>query len=147
MFEDFSDSPYALHLTPESFDLLPAEPEAGRDWTLAVYVEKDGKPNKSLQPVCHWRRVPFIPFMKPWKEEWTDLVTDLPVLAQLAAGASAIRAVRIAPAVPPGEHGRAGQQASENQDLDRKSTRLNSRPSLSAVPRPGSQSAAGWGTQ
>jgi hypothetical protein len=68
MFEDFSDSAYALHLTPKSFNLLPANPERGREWTLAVYVEKDGKPHKSLERVCHWRRVPFIPFMKPWEE-------------------------------------------------------------------------------
>jgi hypothetical protein len=42
---------------------------------------------------------------------------NLAVLAELAAGASPIRAVRIAPAVPPGEHGRAGRQAGEGHEL------------------------------
>ncbi len=32
MWEDGSDDPYALHLSPESFDLLPGEPDAGREW-------------------------------------------------------------------------------------------------------------------
>lgn len=68
MFEDETDSPYALHLTPESFDLLPAEPEPNREWVLAAYVEKDGKPHKSLERICHWRRVSRIPCLQPWKQ-------------------------------------------------------------------------------
>lgn len=67
MWEDGSDSPYALHLTPESFDLLPAEPEAGREWTCSTWTAKDGRPHKSLERICHWRRVPRIPWMKPWR--------------------------------------------------------------------------------
>ena len=66
MWEDGSDSPYALHLTPESFDLLPAEPEAGREWVLTVYVAKDGIPHKALERRCHWRRVDRIPCLEPW---------------------------------------------------------------------------------
>lgn len=68
MWEDGSDSPFALHLTPESFDLLPAEPEAGREWVLSVWTAKDGKPHKALERVCHWRRVPQIPWMRGWDE-------------------------------------------------------------------------------
>jgi hypothetical protein len=67
MCEDGSDTPYSLHLTPESFDLLPAEPESGKEWTLAVYVAKDGKPHKSMERVCHWRRVDRLPCLKEWK--------------------------------------------------------------------------------
>ena len=52
MWEDGSDSPYALHLTPESFDLLPGEPKAGREWVCAVYLAKDGRPHKSLERIC-----------------------------------------------------------------------------------------------
>jgi hypothetical protein len=66
MWEDGSESPYALHLTPESFDLLPAEPPPGREWTLAVYVAKDGKPHRAMERICHWRRVDRLPCLKKW---------------------------------------------------------------------------------
>ena len=67
MWEDQSDAPYALHLTPESFvEALPGEPEAGREWVLSVWLAKDGKPHLAMQRVCHWRRVPRIPWLKPW---------------------------------------------------------------------------------
>jgi hypothetical protein len=66
MWDDGSPNPYALHLAPASFDLLPAEPDAGREWLLTVWTAKDGKPHKSLERKCHWRRVPRIPWLKPW---------------------------------------------------------------------------------
>src|SRR5690242_380008 len=43
LFDDGSDAPFSIHLTPESFDMLPAQPEPGREWVLAVYTNKDGK--------------------------------------------------------------------------------------------------------
>ena len=66
MWDDGSDSPFALHLTPASFDVLPAEPEPGREWVLSVWTAKDGRPHKSLERICHWRRSPQIPCLKPW---------------------------------------------------------------------------------
>lgn len=68
MWEDGSDSPYALHLTADSFDLLPGEPEPGREWLATVWTEKDGKPHKSLERICHWRREPKLPCLKPWSD-------------------------------------------------------------------------------
>jgi hypothetical protein len=66
LLEDGTESPYALQLSPESFDLLPAEPEAGREWTITVWDEKKGKAHKAVERVCHWRRVPSLPWLKPW---------------------------------------------------------------------------------
>jgi hypothetical protein len=66
MWEDESDAPYVLRLSPESFDMLPAEPAIGREWWLSVWVEKDGVPHKSLERICHWRRVAQLPYMKAW---------------------------------------------------------------------------------
>lgn len=66
MWDDGSDSPFALHLTPESFDVLPAEPEPGREWICSVWTEKDGKPHKALERICHWRRVERLPWLRPW---------------------------------------------------------------------------------
>lgn len=68
LFEDESDSPYAVHLSPESFDMLPAEPDGGREWVLSVWDLKKGKPHKAVERKCHWRRVPQIPWLKPWEE-------------------------------------------------------------------------------
>jgi hypothetical protein len=67
MFEDHSESPYALNLTNNSFDLLPAEPEPGRDWVLSIWIQKDGLPHKAMERVCHWRRVARIPNLEAWK--------------------------------------------------------------------------------
>lgn len=61
MLEDGSDDPFALHLSPESFDFLPAEPAAGKEWTLSVWDLKKGKPHKALERRCYWRRVPSLP--------------------------------------------------------------------------------------
>jgi hypothetical protein len=66
MWEDNSDSPYALHLTPASFDMLPAEPERGKEWVVSVWIEKDGAPHKALERLCHWRRVERIPCLRAW---------------------------------------------------------------------------------
>ena len=68
MFDDGSDAPYALHLTPASFDMLPAEPEPGREWVLSVWTAKDGRPHKALERKCHWRRVDRLPCLRPWSD-------------------------------------------------------------------------------
>jgi hypothetical protein len=67
MFDDGSDSPFALHLTPESFDMLPGEPTPGREWVCSVWTLKDARPHKALERVCYWRRVERIPWMKAWE--------------------------------------------------------------------------------
>ena len=66
LFEDETESPYCLHLTAASFDLLPAEPETGREWIVSVWVRKDGQPKKVLERPCKWRLVKAIPCLKPW---------------------------------------------------------------------------------
>ena len=48
MWEDHSDSPYSLQLTAESFDMIPAEPPAGREWILTVWTYG---PYKALEQV------------------------------------------------------------------------------------------------
>lgn len=65
LFEDRSENPYVLHLSPESFDLLPAEPPANQGWILTVWDLQEGKPRKAIELPCHWRRVPKIPWLKP----------------------------------------------------------------------------------
>jgi hypothetical protein len=61
LWEDHTDSPFALHLTATSFDILPAGPETGR-WYLTAWVNG---PKQVGEWQCHWRRVPEIPWLKP----------------------------------------------------------------------------------
>lgn len=67
LWEDHTDSPHAWHLSPESFDLLPAEPDAGREWVVSLWDTKKGCPHKCLERVCHWRRVARLPWLRPWE--------------------------------------------------------------------------------
>jgi hypothetical protein len=68
LWEDHSKNPFALHLSPSSFDLLPAEPPQGREWIISVWDNKKGKPHKAVERRCYWRRVPYIPWLKSWGE-------------------------------------------------------------------------------
>jgi len=67
-FEDTTDEPFALHLSRQTFDLLPAAPEPEREWVLSVWDEKKGRPHKAVERPCYWRRVPRIPWLRPWQD-------------------------------------------------------------------------------
>lgn len=67
LWEDHSDDPQAWRLSAESFDTLPAEPRAGREWIISVWDLKKGKPHKAIERRCYWRRVALLPCLKPWK--------------------------------------------------------------------------------
>jgi hypothetical protein len=64
LFEDGSNSPYALHLSPELFDVLPSAPESGKRWRLSIWTYQ-GRPRKIFQTTCYWRRAPMLPWLKP----------------------------------------------------------------------------------
>ena len=61
LFEDFSDSPFALHLTIEQCDMLP---DGIGDWTFAVWTQQGLQFSRPLK----YRRVKQIPCLKPWKD-------------------------------------------------------------------------------
>jgi hypothetical protein len=67
LFEDGTDSPYRLLLGANSFDMLPAGPPAGCDWIFAAWAGEQNRPHKALERLCRWRRVPRLPWLKPWK--------------------------------------------------------------------------------
>jgi hypothetical protein len=67
LFDDGSQSPFALHLSTECFDALPSEPSKGREWTVSIWIWKEGKPHKAMERICHWRRVERLPWLKAWK--------------------------------------------------------------------------------
>lgn len=65
MWEDNSDSPYALHLSKESFDLLPAEPEPGKEWIVSTWELVGDKPTQCTEHRLYWRRAAKLPCMQP----------------------------------------------------------------------------------
>jgi hypothetical protein len=67
MWDDGSDDPFALHLSTESFDLVPSEPPPGQEWIVSAWDVKKGRPHKAVERVCHWRRVSHIPCMERWR--------------------------------------------------------------------------------
>ncbi|HEV7672603.1 MAG TPA: hypothetical protein VGS22_29135 [Thermoanaerobaculia bacterium] len=68
LWEDGSQSPYALHLDVASFDLLPANPGL-EEWLVATWDQDDaGRPRLRTQHTCFWRRVPTLPWLKPLKQ-------------------------------------------------------------------------------
>ncbi len=68
LFEDETQTPFSMHLSVESFDLLPAKPEPGREWIVSIWLEKDREPKKALERPCKWRLVKEIPCLDPWSE-------------------------------------------------------------------------------
>jgi hypothetical protein len=67
MWDDGSDTPFCLHLAPQLFDELPAEPPPDSEWVCIVYTERNGAPHQEIMQVCHWRRVAALPCLKPWQ--------------------------------------------------------------------------------
>jgi hypothetical protein len=61
LFEDFSDSPYALQLSIEQCDMLP---DGKGSWTLAVW----SRAGKQYECELKYRHVDQIPCLKPWEE-------------------------------------------------------------------------------
>jgi hypothetical protein len=68
LWEDHTDSPFAWQLTAASFDLLPGEPDAGREWVISLWDVKKDRPHKALERPCRWRRVAKLPWLKPWAD-------------------------------------------------------------------------------
>lgn len=68
LWEDGSDAPFAIHTAIEAFDLVPGPPPPDKEWVLSVWTKENGTLRNVLTLPCFWRRVPRIPWMKPWKK-------------------------------------------------------------------------------
>lgn len=60
LFEDFSDSPYVIHMVLDQCDILPDGKGA---WVLALWTRR----GKQFQCPLKYRRVDRLPYLKPWK--------------------------------------------------------------------------------
>lgn len=62
MFEDFSDSPYAIHVGTDQWDMIPKWDRKG-GWVFAAWTENEGC---VYEKRMRYRLVDKIPCMKPW---------------------------------------------------------------------------------
>ena len=64
LFEDGSDTPFALFFGLEQIDRLPASQDEGRrDLRLSVWTSG---PTKALELPASYRRAPSLPWLKAW---------------------------------------------------------------------------------
>lgn len=68
LFEDKTDNPFSLHAGPESVDLFPGDP-GENEWVCSVWDWKKNKPHKAIERPCYWRRVAYLPWLKPWGDQ------------------------------------------------------------------------------
>jgi len=67
LFEDHTDTPYVIHLAPESIDKMPHDADQDQNhtpprWRFAVWTPQ----GKLLEFPCRYRRVEKIPYIKGW---------------------------------------------------------------------------------
>lgn len=64
LFDDHTDSPYALHFGTEQIDRLPPKEDSGRDWQFSAWTRRKNGVHCEYRARCHYRTVPRIPYMK-----------------------------------------------------------------------------------
>jgi hypothetical protein len=64
LFEDGSDSPFALHLASGQLDVLLDPNQPLTDLELVVYVDRNG-PHEVFRKKAYYRVVPSIPWLQP----------------------------------------------------------------------------------
>lgn len=73
VFDDRSDSPFAIHLSTESFDRLPAASDYLEEWICSVWTQpRRGVPHKSFQRIAYLAKAPRLPWLKPRKHKGTN---------------------------------------------------------------------------
>lgn len=60
MFEDKSDSPYAIWIVPEQCDRLPLDSDVGKQKIFSAWTRS----GKAFEIPCYYRRVKQLPWMK-----------------------------------------------------------------------------------
>jgi hypothetical protein len=68
VFEDGTDSPYAILMTPDYWDRFPSNEDLGHKGTLAIYCNKSNQP-KLLFDKVFYRRADTLPCFDPIPEQ------------------------------------------------------------------------------
>lgn len=68
LFDDGSDDPFSLHLSPESCDRLPLDTDTAQAWTLTAWTHRVGtSATLALEKPCYYRRSRHLPDLRPWQ--------------------------------------------------------------------------------
>jgi|SRR4030042_65454 hypothetical protein len=62
LFEDYSDSPYSLHITSDQVDRMPADADRHKTFVFAVWVQT----GKVKEMPGRYRKVKYVPWLEPW---------------------------------------------------------------------------------
>lgn len=69
LFDDGSDSPYAIHLQVQAFDRLPLDADARKELQFTVWTAPtDGQPQCAAEFPARYRRVKTLPCLKRYEE-------------------------------------------------------------------------------
>jgi hypothetical protein len=67
LFDDGSEDPFSLHLSPEACDRLLPDTDSAREWTCSVWVHLVGERcRQALTKPAYYRRVRHLPDLRPW---------------------------------------------------------------------------------
>ena len=67
LFDDGSDDPWSLHLSPSQVDRMPLDTDSAQAWTCTVWTPLVGERCRQvLTKPAHYRRVRRLPDLRPW---------------------------------------------------------------------------------
>lgn len=67
MFDDGSNSPFVLNLSPGQMERLPDQSDVGSDFIATIWIHgSDGESKCIFTVPCRYRVVPDLPCLKPW---------------------------------------------------------------------------------
>lgn len=68
LFDDGTDEPFSLHLSPGQLDRMPLDSDSTQAWTCTVWVHHVGERGRQvLTKPAHYRRVRRLPDLRPWQ--------------------------------------------------------------------------------
>jgi hypothetical protein len=70
LWDDGTSDAFALHLSPESFDRLPAPGDVAGEWVFSAWTRPRGgdRPRLALARPCRYRLSQRLPDLRPWQQ-------------------------------------------------------------------------------
>lgn len=68
LFDDGTDAPFSLHLSPGGIDRMPLDTDTAETWVLSAWTHRVGTTaTLALERPCHYRRSRRLPDLRPWQ--------------------------------------------------------------------------------
>jgi hypothetical protein len=69
LFDDGTSNPFALHVSPQSFDRVPTAENVAGDWAFTAWTRprRGGGPHLALRRPCRYRLSTRLPDLRPWE--------------------------------------------------------------------------------